>query len=489
MAERFVMVLLVLLLAPLGAVATPQDDAEEPATELEAGETPAPGANEPEDTEGDAPRGLDPEVERRLAALEEANARQAAEIADLKASAEEHDLAALEELGGAPAGFEPTLNIYGFFDVSFLKWFIDEGDALEGAMTEDLTFVASDLNLYLQSQMTETLSFLAEIRFTFLPHATVDFNTGERRDTTVQDPHTNESVPLGGLFIERVHLTWQPKDWFGVTAGRFITPFGIWNIDHGSPVLLGSYAPYIMLNELVQLRQTGLMVHGRFVPRETWFLDYALTLSNGRGPTEQVYDLDDNKAVGLRLRSTFERGEVRFALGAYGYYGQTTDEITTYTSLEPLTVEVVTQERYTEITGSLDLLLELFGVRVQAEYARSLIRYRTRPPRRMPMSGIPITGQLQPDYTAWVGYVLLAWTLPLDALLGEMKLTPFVMVERSEPEDVSDEFNLWSVHGGLNFKPNSAVVLKLEFGYVGFTESEMFTNPAWMVGSQVAVAF
>jgi hypothetical protein len=432
---------------------------------------------------------VSPAIEERLRVLEEQNKRQSEEIAALKAQAEEAELAELAALTAEGSGFEPTLSIYGFFDVSLLKWFIEEGDPLQAAFTEDLTFVATDLNLYLHSQMAEDWSFLAELRFSFLPHGTLDYNTMERRDTTVSDPHTSEQVRFGGVFIERVHLTWQPKDWFGVTLGRFITPFGIWNIDHGSPVLLGSYAPYIMMTEVVQLRQTGLMVHGRFVPTESWFIDYALTLSNGRGPLDQIYDLDDNKAVGLRLKSTVERGRFKLALGGYGYYGHTTDEAITYSSLDPLVVEVDQLERYSELTGSLDLLVELFGVRLQAEYARSLIRYRTRPPRRMPMAGITVAGQRQPDYASWVGYVLLGWTLPLDELIGEMKLTPFAMLERSEPEDFSDEFNLWSLRGGLNFKPNAFIAIKLDGGYVTFESSSMFRHPAWMLGSQIAVAF
>jgi hypothetical protein len=496
MPERVSMILIALLFMPVATAAAPQDEEtpEEPAEPADANPAAAPSEATPEGAESaeDAESQEDDAnaaLTDRLEALERENERQAEEIAELQEKAEEEELAELEALSEGSAEFEPTFNIYGFFDVGFFKWFFDDDNVLQGALPRYSTFAATDLNLYLHSQMTETVSFLAELRFTYLPHGVTDYDTFERRDTSIQDPHTNEEVRLGGVFIERVHMTWQPRDWFGVTAGRFITPFGIWNIDHGSPVLLGSYAPYIMLTELVPLRQTGVMAHGRFVPAETWFIDYALTLTNGRGPTDQVLDLDENKAVGLRIKTTVEKGEFRISLGGYGYYGQTTDESMSLVSTDPPEVEFEQTERFNELIGSADLLVELFGVRLQAEYARSLRRYRTRPARTLPMIGSEVPGMYQPDYVAWVGYVLLGWTLPLDALIGDMRITPWVMVERSKPEDTSVEFDLWSIRWGINFKPNSFVAIKVDAGYLTFSDSTLFPDPTYSIGTQVAVAF
>ncbi len=428
----------------------------------------------------------DGELIRRIEALERENATQREEIEALTDRLDEQELQDLQEVASE---FEPFFMTYGFFDVSLTRWFIEEGDLAAVAMPGDLTFAAADFNLYFLSQMTETINFLAEVRFTYLPHGAIDITSFKRVDTSVQDPHQAEIIQLGGIHIERVRLVWQPRDWFGITAGRYITPFGIWNIDHGSPVLPGAYAPYIMLTELVPLRQTGLMVHGRFVPTEHLLLDYAVTLSNGRGPAEQVYDLDNNKGVGLRLKGTFENDTLKLALGGYGFFSRSTDEALEPVSIEPIEITKKINERSWELTGSADLLLELFGVRLQVEYARSIRRYQNRPGRTLPMVGAPVPGVYQPDTVAWVAYLLAAWTLPLDKLLGEMKLMPYVMIERSVPEDVTDEFSLWSYHGGINFRPNSVIVLKLDAGRADFTNSKYFHNPIWIVGTQVAVAF
>ncbi|MBW2276903.1 MAG: hypothetical protein JRF63_05385 [Deltaproteobacteria bacterium] len=312
----------------------------------------------------------------------------------------------------------------------------------------------------------------------------------DRENTTVSDPYTWEENQLGGVVIERVHFTWQPRDAFAVTGGRFITPFGIWNEDHGSPVLLPSYPPYMMLRQTIPTRQTGFMVHGRAVPWETLFFDYALTLSNGRGPTEQVYDLDDNKAIGLRLRATYERTNVRFAIGGYGFYGTTTDTTKHATNVFPPEFQIEQTERFKEIAGAADLLIEIFDVRLQAEYARGLIRYRTRPIRVYPMANVQSPyGELQPDYVRWDAYVLLAWTLPLDALLGDMKLTPFVMWDQSVPDDTLHDFDIRGLRGGLNFKPNSFVVIKADFIHVDFYRSRLVKEDSWIVSGQIAVAF
>ncbi len=432
-------------------------------------------------------------LQHRLQALEEKNrqqeainAKQAEQIEELTDRLDESEFDALEEVSSE---FEPTFQMFGFFDVGLTKFFIKEGDALAAGMPEDWTFVATDFNLYFLSRLTESLQVLAEVKFTFLPLGSVDLVLLERRDTTVQDPHDTSRIRLGSIFIERIQLTWKPADWFGVTAGRFITPFGIWNTDHGNPVLLGTYAPYIMLTELVPLRQTGVMIHGRFFPTETLYLDYAVTVSNGRGPADEVYDLDDDKAVGLKLKMTHERENFTFSLGGYGYFGHSTDKVSSIASIDPIMLDTEQTERFSELTGSLDLLIELFGVKLQAEYARTLVKYETRTVRRFPMTDTPVAGVYQPDYMGWVAYTMISWTLPLERLLGSKTLTPFLMFEVSEPDDTIKEFDLLTLRGGFNFKPNAVLALKIDGGWVGFTKSKYFPHPIWLVGAQVAVAF
>ncbi|MCP4677825.1 MAG: hypothetical protein GY854_20365, partial [Deltaproteobacteria bacterium] len=261
--------------------------------------------------------------EHEIEALKESHKKEINTLTERLDAEEEAELDILSEDVGE---FDPVLSVYGFFDLSLYRYIIFEDNPIYGIIPDKLSFVLSNLNLYFASQMTESISALVELRFTFMPHGSdSDLINFERVDTTVMEPHSSNEFQLGGVVIERVHLTWQPLDAFGITAGRFLTPFGIWNVDHGSPVLLPVQPPYMITREYIPLAQTGVQVHGRFFPSDSFFIDYAVTASNGRGPTETAYDLEDDKAIGLKLKLTYYGKKVTVALGGYGYYGRTTD--------------------------------------------------------------------------------------------------------------------------------------------------------------------
>ncbi|MCP4679099.1 MAG: hypothetical protein GY854_27130, partial [Deltaproteobacteria bacterium] len=145
---------------------------------------------------------------------------------------------------------------------------------------------------------------------------------------------------------------------------------------------------------------------------------------------------------------------------------------------------------YREFAGAADFLLELYGVRFQVEYVRTINKYDIRPVRMMPVFNIPDpAGELQPDYIKWNGYLLLAWQLPLDALIGQMRLTPYVMLEKSVMDDTYKDLDARMFRGGINFKPNSFVVLKVDAVHVDFPRSDILTDPWWIVNGQLAVSF
>ncbi|MCP4679592.1 MAG: hypothetical protein GY854_29690 [Deltaproteobacteria bacterium] len=408
--------------------------------------------------------------------------------------AEEERMAELENDSDS---IGPTLDIYGFFDLELIKMIPDDDNPTGGlSLAENLTFTMSNINIYFSSQLTETLRSLLELRFTFNPlgQELTYYPEYNRIDTSATETGTGQQFKLGGVIIERAKLTWQPFDFFGVTAGRYLTPFGIWNVDHGSPVLIPFTPPYIITTEAMPVAQTGLQVHGRFLPTSSFFIDYAVTLANGRGPTESAYDLDDNKALGLRLRFVYKGRNVHAALGGYGYYGHTTDSRKEL-DLDHLTdsvleIHTVNTEKYKELTGSLDFLLELYGVRLQAEYVRGIIQYETRPFRVfVPVTTEPM-GTYMPDHIKSHVYGLLAWELPLHKYLGEMTLTPYIFVEYSVPEDSLAVANPLYVRFGLNYKPNAFVVLKVEAGRNTVESESLDPDPqSWMVAGQMAVSF
>lgn len=429
------------------------------------------------------------------------NDPQQAEIDELKAKLEAltermdaADDAKLEAIG-SPQEFKPSLDVYGFMAFYAGKWFIKEDNVLHGIIQNKLTFGVTDVNVYFSGHLTETLSSLVELRFTFLPNG-ADASllpVYERIDNSYLNANTSEELTLGGVIIERAKIVWQPFDFLGFTVGRYLTPFGIWNIDHGAPVVIPIIKPYLMLRHLMPLAQTGFVVQGRFFPAPSTYLDYAVTLSNGRGPTEEVYDLDENKAVGLRLRVSHEREDVGFAIGAYGYFGHTTD-LTKEPDfgdggIEEFALREVQTSRYQEMAGSADLLLRLWNLRIQSEWAGSYVKYQVRPLSTVPIVEVesPL-GEYQPDYLRWDVYLMLAYEFAIKTRDLDMRLTPFAMAEYDVMYDTLPDYNTWVFRGGLNFKPNSFAVIKLDYTYVWLWESPDI-DPIWALGLQVALTF
>lgn len=419
------------------------------------------------------------EFDERLTAIEEAQEEQM--------------------FAGMPTGFEPSFDIYGFFDLSFNKFVPKKNGFFDGVFHENSSFFMQNLNLYFKSQMTESLSAIVELGFTFAPtgqERSVEvegFSDFERAETTVTSPFDAEEYRLGGVRIERAHLTWRPSDYFGIVAGRFLTPYGIWNIEHGSPVLISIRPPLMQTSHFVPLSQTGFQVMGDFHPKAGHLIHYAITLSNGRGPMDEVYDLDANKAGGLRLRYTYDNPTTRFSLGGYGYAGKYTDKHHRIASIEPFDMEYYTVEEYREWIGTLDALIETHGLRAQAEYTRRLVNYDQRP-LRTPEDG----GGYPADFVAYSAFVLLAYTLPLEDYIGSFGITPYVSADHLKNNDVDDRWGCTLV-AGLNLRPSPFLVLKAEYYYTIFpewhadavaegTRSESDEN-FWGIAAQLAVSF
>jgi hypothetical protein len=400
--------------------------------------------------------------------------------------------------------------IYGFFDLTFGKFFHPNNSIFNGLISDKYNFMQQSLNLYVFSQLSQSTSIISELRFTYAPlgqendlamEGLEGFPPEEgghqydRVDTTYQNLFTDQKFRLGGVGIERLHLTWQPRDWFGIIAGRYLTPYGIWNIDHGAPVLITIRHPYHNTAEYVPLAQTGLQLFGRVYPSDTMYIQYALTVSNGRGPIESVLDYDNDKGLGLRLRWFLDAYPVIVAVGAYGYRGEYTDikryiAITGANKQVPIDFQEKVTINYTEWVGALDFLLEFYGLHFQVEAVRGLIKYGEHREKRSDLfsKGNPLA--MQPDYLYFDGYALLSYTLPLTKWFGGRKLTPYFMYEFSDLDDsVPDPVQTHIFIGGLNFKPSPYVVLKAEYNY---KMTPFYKNKAadfQLVALQLAVSF
>jgi hypothetical protein len=431
-------------------------------------------------------------LEEKTAKQDQAHKEQSEELAALKEAHEAHVLGMDQDgLEAADETFKPFLNIYGFFQTNFVKFWYEKDSMLGGYVLEDSSF-NSNFNLFISSKMTETLSFLGELAFFFSPHGEVkSFEVSglpdtafERVDTRVADPINPTSTGIGfhygSISIERIHLTYSPRDWLNILVGRFLTPYGIWNIDHCAPVVLTAHLPYLQLNRLVPLSQTGIQVHGRFFPWERVYFDYAVTLSNGQGPTESVFDLNENKGLGVRLHLKLDFDKLTVSGGTYAYHDKvTTDKkMIGFKGVSPgseqkdkdFWLEREAVEVYKNYILASDLKIEFWGILLQAEYVFRYTQYEIPSllgAERLAMKGQnPLDVLYSPDFISRGAYILAAYRLPLARLLGPVQVTPYFMFDPSYVNDTTPMGDSLCFVGGLNVRPSPYVVLKAEYTYV-----------------------
>ncbi|HWZ87291.1 MAG TPA: hypothetical protein VNW92_00535 [Polyangiaceae bacterium] len=396
---------------------------------------------------------------------------------------------------GANAGDEatsattyPKLELSGFTDFSFIANVSRRHDAEATLSYQYPSFSIGNLNLYLNAALADSWHLLAEVRFLYLPQGTTNFpqNAGQQvvpYDTGVLDyADDNRLLTWGGVQIQRVQIDFTPHPLLSFRFGQWLTPVGIWNVDHGSPTVIGVFRPYIIGQGLFPERQTGIQVSGEW-SGETNQVGYFATVSNGRGPSDAYADLDNNKGVGGRLYWN-NSAYGSFTLGTSAYKGTYSSRNRQYGLQTPagqapelVAVNPLTQQ-YREQSLAADLRWDYKGVLVQGEAMQHEVVYTNG---YRPMQN----GLIFADYRERGYYVLAGYRLPW---LGVM---PFVTVEgynfASQP--YVGPANSESV--GLNVRPEPTVVFKLQYqvSQVGVNSTEPLRGTLKRVLTQLAVAF
>jgi hypothetical protein len=368
----------------------------------------------------------------------------------------------------------PKLDIYGFADFTYTRWV---KNAVPGTKP---SFAVGNLNAYLSADLGSNWRSLAEVRFLYLPNGTAsaDDPTGPPTDTTVAD-YADIQRPLrwGGVEIERVWLEYTFDQLLAFRAGQWLTPYGIWNVDHGSPAIIGAYRPYIIGESLFPERQTGLQLLGSGYLGEVK-VGYNLTLSNGRGPTDAFADTDANKAVGGRLfmENSSSLGDI--ALGASGYVGRYTNSQLT---LGPAGFVPNVLESYQEVAYAGDAKWDYAGLHLQSEVVVQEVTYDDdhRPSDAYGRPG------LLPDYRRWGGYLLVGYRTPLFGIM------PYVNVEYYHDGPNGYWGKVPAYWLGLNARPVPSVVLKAQYLYVDPKGGPAFGDikPFAFVTTQAAWSF
>jgi len=397
---------------------------------------------------------------------------KATTTADAKADAEAEAAAAAAatESSSAHAAADDAdqvkLSLYGFTDFTYST---TVGPKYDFASPYS-TFAVGKLNLYAAADLGSGWRSLAEIRFMYLPNGTSPASS----DPTVALPRTNTTVadytdlgrPVkwGGISIERAWLehTFRPE--LTVRVGSFLTPYGIWNVDHGSPAIIGVRRPFIIGEALFPEHQTGIEAYGNFNfgPSQ---IGYHVTVSNGRGPIDTYQDLDHNKAVGGRLFFKHDNAKLgTLTVGTSMYKGTYTDSSDVWapdsTGEFGLTQPVAAQ--YKELSLAADLKYEFKGLLVQSEAILQQIAYPDE--HRPPFFSLAGPPGFAPDYQRLGVYGLAGYRFQF---LGIM---PFFGGEYYDIGQYSFTPKASAIWGGLNVRPIARVVLKAQYTHSWFAK-------------------
>jgi hypothetical protein len=249
--------------------------------------------------------------------------------------------AAEAEETAVPQGLEeegPKLDFYGFGDANYMNLLAGKDTTWAQFVAPKPSFYVGHLNLYMAASLARRWRSLAEVRFTYAPqfdeNAPTSGNAFTPTDTTASDyADVNGNIQWSGIEIQRAWIEYQPLDYLTVRFGQWLTPYGYWNDDHGSPTILAMIRPFPINGQLFPERQTGLEAYGKLFWGD-WAFAYTFTLSNGRGPYSAIRDLDANKALGGRIEvENSVHGDLSFGVAAYrGKYTASTQRVRLDTS-------------------------------------------------------------------------------------------------------------------------------------------------------------
>jgi hypothetical protein len=413
-------------------------------------------------------------LEARVAQLEQA------QVATQLAAAGEDEAAALV----APDPFR----IYGFADFGLNHAWLGESSFLRGLVASETTFTLGNLNLYFQFQPDPAWQVLTEIRFTAYPHGAEQSFANPlgaeylRTDTGVVDvasPATGYKFRWGSVLIERAFARYTYSEHLNVRVGQFLTPYGIWNVDHGTPTLIALMMPHFVSTEIFPARQIGVALQGA-VLSGPWEFGYDAYISNGRTATQ--LDFTNNKAFGLRLKAA-RVAPLPLTLGTSFYYGQIDDVEKRIVSFAPFRVQRDLVVEGTELGVGLDVSLDIDALRIRSEGILRVTRFTDG---KRPAVALGPPGSTKPDNNEYDGYLLAAYRLPF------WGLEPFVYGEYNHyVSPYGDEQAVLAL--GLNIHFSAFAQLKNEIARALFFDlnahGRFSDNDMTLLFSRLAVAF
>lgn len=399
--------------------------------------------------------------------------------------------------------------IYGFADMAVTKYFPKDNSFLLGVdkMDEKANFSLDHVNLYTSFRPNKHLRFLAELSFQDEPVYFQD-SAGQRwimppmpefffpgSDSIWATPKLAPKNKMqrgitifdwGSFSVERAIFSVYLNRYFNLSFGKFITPAGIWNVDHGSPVILTISQPtQYSYAQIYPKSQLGIMEEGKIFIGDA-DLSYSLYFSSGRD-NQSLYRVKD-LSVGGQLRLSLPLLD-EFNIGFSGYTGRvntkmryavyTIKDLNTF-AFESKFADVDTFKYRENVVGG-DIRLSKWRTTLQAE-----VNYQHITDHRKASNNT--SGTLA---TYVIGSV--------DFLKKEdLKITPYAYYEYVKYlERLQNPLNNVSVMsdgyhkfmGGINFRAFTNYGIKLEYNFTRLLMTDAIPEDAPGVGAQFYIAF
>lgn len=393
-------------------------------------------------------------LKAHLERLEQTVAEQSALLEANLSTQVESELDALSD--GSVDQKPNSVAVYGFMDFGLQRYISSDNLVTGITPSAGTSFVSGNNNIYFDARPMRGWRALLEIRFALHPHGNITFTgagPAQRQDSSILDSTSASGrnlVRLGSIIIERSVLEWQYDSRLTIQMGYFLTPWGIWNIDHGTPTLISLIMPSFLLNEAVLRQQIGMGAFGRF-PLGDWTLGYHTYLSNGRTPSQ--FDLDDGKAFGARLTLGRHAATTRTTFGTSFFHGRSVEDQRSLTLMgSAFGVDVRRSVDRTETTGGVDLSFDWKGLRVRAEGVLRRVTHASGLCPRVILSPVAT----EPNRTEFYTYGLAAYRF------GSFE--PFVYGEYIDAHKRTDLIDKgWAQSLGLNIYLSTVSQIKLQY--------------------------
>jgi hypothetical protein len=357
-----------------------------------------------------------------------------------------------------------------------LSGFMDFGTTIPIGKAKQLfgtpAFSIGNVNVYLSKNLSESVRTMAEIRFMYLPNGAPKsiMDRSSISTATVDYSDFNRELRWGGIEIERVYIEWATHPLLTIRVGQFLTPYGVWNVDHGTPTIVPIQRPYAIGYNFFPERQTGFELYGRWQASNNGTVGYHLTLSNGTGTATEYLDFDDNKAVGGRLFWEYRKwGELK--LGGSAYYGRNTFANATgmITNGNLVAGQKITTQS-DSLALALDATFKYSGVLLQAEFLTDQVKF-TREGRTASFSLATFSADNYPaDGFRWGGYLLVGYRFEW---LGIMPYFVLQQLGGADSTLLAGEKTTVALIG-LNVRPIESLVLKVEYTHVFLASEQPF---------------